>query len=220
MSAFSGCLKLFPKDRNMSVPPQDAFARLIRALRILPNVGPKTAQRMAHALLQQNRDGAAELAAALQHALAQVGNCAACNTFCESDLCALCADPQRDPRRLMIVQMPADVAGMEAANCHDGLYFVLMGQVSPTQEVDLSHIALDKLVKRLSGSPVEEIIIATAFTAEGDATAYILTELLRGQPYRLSRLARGMPAGSELEYVDAATLAQAVYERSLVQEKP
>lgn len=196
----------------------DAFSRLIAALRILPNVGPKTAQRMAFALLQQNRDGAAELAEALDAALKQVNHCRSCNTFCEGETCAVCADPKRDPTRLMIVQMPADIAAMEASRCHDGLYFVLMGQVNPLQNMDLHSIALDRLVKRLSGSPIEEIIIATSYTAEGDATAYVLAELLRGQSFRVSRLARGMPLGSELEYVDAGTLAQAVYERSLLQE--
>ena len=191
----------------------DAFTRLIDALQILPNVGPKTAQRMAYTLLQQNRAGAEKLAAALGYALKQVNNCQSCNTFCEGSLCAVCTDPGRDPRRLMIVQMPADIAAAEAARCHDGLYFVLMGQVNPAQNMDLEHIALDKLIARLADSPVEEIIIATAFTAEGDATAYILSELFKGQPYKVSRLARGMPLGSELEYVDAGTLAQAVYER-------
>ena len=190
----------------------DAFTRLIDALQILPNVGPKTAQRMAYTLLQQNRAGAEKLAAALGYALKQVNNCQSCNTFCEGSLCAVCTDPGRDPRRLMIVQMPADIAAAEAARCHDGLYFVLMGQVNPAQNMDLEHIALDKLIARLADSPVEEIT-ATAFTAEGDATAYILSELFKGQPYKVSRLARGMPLGSELEYVDAGTLAQAVYER-------
>lgn len=196
----------------------DAYSNLIKALRILPNVGIKTAQRMAHALLQQNRQGAAELVQAIDLALKQVNNCQSCNTFCEGDLCAICRNEQRDPSRLMIVHMPADVAAMEAARCHDGLYFVLMGYVNPTQNMDLSQIALEKLVARLSGSPVAEIIIATAFTAEGDATAYILNELLREQSYKITRLARGMPLGSELEYVDAGTLAQAVYQRNLLQE--
>lgn len=199
-------------------PAPDAFSRLIKALCILPNVGPKTAQRMAYTLLQQNRAGAQELAQALDLALKQVNNCTSCNTFCEGELCHICADEKRDPRRLMIVHMPADVAGMEAARCHDGLYFVLMGQVSPAQDMDLKAIALDKLIARVADSPVEEIIIATSFTAEGDATAYVLAELFKGQPYKVSRLARGMPLGSELEYVDAGTLAQAVYRRSLIQD--
>ena len=199
-------------------PAPDAFSRLIKALCILPNVGPKTAQRMAYTLLQQNRAGAQELAQALDCALKQVNNCTSCNTFCEGELCHICADEKRDPRRLMIVHMPADVAGMEAARCHDGLYFVLMGQVSPAQDMDLKAIALDKLIARVADSPVEEIIIATSFTAEGDATAYVLAELFKDQPYKVSRLARGMPLGSELEYVDAGTLAQAVYRRSLIQD--
>lgn len=196
----------------------DAFTRLINALKILPNVGPKSAQRMAYQLLQHNRDGALELSEALQHALKQVHHCKRCNTFCEGALCDICADSSRDPRRLMIVHMPADVSGMEAANCHDGLYFVLMGQVNPVQGMDLSHIALDKLVARLQDSEVEEIIIATNFTAEGDATAYVLAELFKNLPYKVSRLARGIPLGGELEYVDAGTLAQAVYERRMLKE--
>ena len=191
----------------------DAFTRLINALKVLPNVGPKSAQRMAYQLLQHNREGAAELVAALQQALSQVHHCSRCNTFCENSLCEICADADRDGSRLMIVHMPADVASMEAAHCHDGLYFVLMGQVSPAQGMDLNHIALEQLVARLQGSEVEEIIIATNFTAEGDATAYVLAELFKNLPYRVSRLARGMPLGGELEYVDAGTLAQAVYER-------
>lgn len=197
----------------MSKTPPDAFSRLIKALCILPNVGPKSAQRMAYQLLQHDRDGAAALVDALQNALKQVGHCRRCNTFSEHELCPICADSERDPRRLMIVHMPADVASMEAARCHDGLYFVLMGQVSPAQGMDLNHIALSQLVERLQESEVEEIIIATNFTAEGDATAYILSELFAKLPYKVSRLSRGMPLNSELEYIDAGTLAQAVYER-------
>ena len=193
--------------------PIDAFSRLTQALKVLPNVGPKSAQRMAYQLLQHKRDGAEELLAALQQALLQVRHCQQCNTFCEGDLCHVCADETRAQTRLMIVHMPADVASMETANCHDGLYFVLMGQVNPAQGMDLSHIALEKLVAGLQNSAVEEIIIATNFTAEGDATAYVLAELFKNLPYRVSRLARGMPLGGELEYVDAGTLAQAVYER-------
>ncbi|WP_066566637.1 recombination mediator RecR [Snodgrassella sp. CFCC 13594] len=191
----------------------DAFTRLTDALKVLPNVGPKSAQRMAYDLLQHHRTGAEELVSALQQALLQVHHCRLCNTFCEGEMCALCADQTRDSKRLMIVHMPVDVASMEAAHCHDGLYFVLMGQVSPAQGMDLSHIALDKLVARLQNHAVEEIIIATNFTAEGDATAYVLAQLLKDFPGKVTRLARGMPLGGELEYVDAGTLAQAVYER-------
>ncbi|ASK26367.1 recombination protein RecR [Neisseria chenwenguii] len=201
----------------MSKQP-DAFTRLTNALKVLPNVGPKSAQRMAHQLLQYKRTEAQELVDALQNALRLVHHCKMCNTFCEADLCDICADESRDRRRLMIVHMPADVSNMEIANCHDGLYFVLMGQISPAQGMDISAIALDKLVTRLQESEVEEIIIATNFTAEGDATAYILAELFKNLPYKVSRLSRGIPLGGELEYVDAGTLAQAVYERRLVKE--
>ena len=195
----------------------DAFVRLINALKILPNVGPKSAQRMAYQLLQYKREEAQELVDALQFALGQVQHCRMCNTFCEGDLCEICADEKRDKSRLMIVHMPADVSSMEAANCHDGLYFVLMGQVSPAQGMDISAVALDKLVARLQLSDIEEIIIATNFTAEGDATAYILAELFKNLPYKVSRLARGIPLGGEMEYVDAGTLAQAVYDRRNIQ---
>lgn len=131
----------------MSKAP-DAFTRLINALKILPNVGPKSAQRMAHQLLQSKREQAQELVDALQYALKQVQHCRMCNTFCEGSLCDICSDESRDKRRLMIVHMPADVSNMETANCHDGLYFVLMGQISPAQGMDVSAIALDKQIGR------------------------------------------------------------------------
>ena len=201
----------------MSKAP-DAFTRLINALKILPNVGPKSAQRMAHQLLQSKREQAQELVDALQYALKQVQHCRMCNTFCEGSVCDICSDESRDKHRLMIVHMPADVSNMETANCHDGLYFVLMGQISPAQGMEVSAIALDKLVARLQNADVEEIIIATNFTAEGDATAYVLAELFKNLPYKVSRLARGIPLGGELEYVDAGTLAQAVYERRAIKE--
>ncbi len=196
----------------------DALSRLIQALCALPNVGPKTAQRMAHTLLQQKRAQAAELADALSQALKLVRHCRSCHTFCEGELCTICADERRDRKRLMIVQMPADISAMEAARCHDGLYFVLMGQVNPVQDMGLEHIALNELIQRLQQSDVEEIIIATSFTAEGDATAYILIELLKDLPYKISRLAKGIPLGADLEYVDAGTLAEAVYRRSKARE--
>ena len=191
---------------------------LVAALRCLPGVGPKSAQRMAHQLLQHKREEAQELVDALQHALRQVHHCRLCNTFTENEICDICADEARDKSRLMIVHMPADVSNMETAHCHDGLYFVLMGQISPAQNMDISAIALDKLVERLQQSEIDEIIIATNFTAEGDATAYVLSELLKNLPYKISRLSRGIPLGGELEYVDAGTLAQAVYERRMVKE--
>ena len=145
----------------MSKKSTDALGRLTNALKVLPNVGPKTAQRMAYELLQHKRAGAEELVAAIQAALLQVHHCRLCNTFCEGELCDICADEQRDSKRLMIVQMPVDVASMEAANCHDGLYFVLMGQVNPGQGADLNAIDLDKLIIRLQEYEIDEVIIAT-----------------------------------------------------------
>ena len=190
------------------------FDSLIKALRVLPATGPKSAQRMAYHLLQNDRAGARALADALTHALDHIQQCRCCNTFTDSEVCEICADETRRQNVLMVVQMPADVDSMEQARCHDGVYFVLMGQVNPAQDMDLSAIALDKLIKRLQESDIEEIILATNFTAEGDATAYVLSELLKNQPYKLSRLSRGMPLGGEIEYIDAGTLAQAVYHRN------
>ena len=202
----------------MNPKKQDAFQRLIGALKVLPNVGPKSAQRIAYHLLQHKRKEAEELVDALQTALRQVDHCLMCNTFCEGGLCSICADPSRDVRKLMIVHMPADVSNMEAANCHDGLYFVLMGQINTALGMDVSAIALDKLAERLKKEEIEEIIIATAFTSEGNATAYVLSEFFKNLPYKVSRLSQGIPLGGELEYVDAGTLAQAVYERRLIKE--
>nr|WP_180303214.1 recombination mediator RecR [Neisseria meningitidis] len=202
----------------MSHKKQDAFQGLIDALKVLPNVGPKSAQRIAYHLLQHKRKEAEKLVDALQTALKQVYHCTMCNTFCEGGLCDICADETRDGRRLMVVHMPADVSNMEAANCHDGLYFVLMGQINTALGMDVSAIALDRLAQRLGGGEVEEIIIATAFTAEGNATAYVLSEFFKNLPYKVSRLSQGIPLGGELEYVDAGTLAQAVYERRLIKE--
>ena len=202
----------------MNPKKQDAFQRLIGALKVLPNVGPKSAQRIAYHLLQHKRKEAEELVDALQTALRQVDHCLMCNTFCEGGLCSICADPSRDVRKLMIVHMPADVSNMEAANCHDGLYFVLMGQINTALGMDVSAIALDKLAERLKKEEIEEIIIATAFTAEGNATAFVLSEFFKNLPYKISRLSQGIPLGGELEYVDAGTLAQAVYERRLIKE--
>lgn len=195
-----------------------ALEGLIKALRILPSIGPKSAQRMAYHLLQSDRRGADQLAKAIEHALNHVKHCQRCNTFSETDVCTICEDEKRRQNVLMVVQMPSDVESLEVARCHDGLYFVLMGQVNPAQNMDLSAIAMDKLVARLESSKIDEIIIATNFTAEGDATAYILSELLKDQPYKISRLARGMPLGGELEYIDAGTLAQAVYERRILKQ--
>ena len=196
----------------------NALGDLITALKALPNVGTKSAQRMAYHLLQHNRAGAERIVATLSDALSKVRHCCLCNTFCEDELCSICADEKRDATRLMIVEMPVDIAGMEDARCHDGHYFVLMGHIDPTQGKDLGHIELEKLVQRITNHPVEEVIIATNFTAEGNATAFVLYEILKQYPCKISRLSHGMPLGGEIEYIHAGTLAQAVYERKRLKE--
>ena len=196
----------------------DALSNLITALKALPNVGTKSAQRIAYHLLQHNRQGAERIVATLSDALAKVRHCRLCNTFCEDELCGICADEKRDTTRLMIVEMPVDIASMEDAHCHDGLYFVLMGQIDPTQGKDLEHIELEKLVQRIADNAIDEVIIATNFTAQGNATAYVLYEVLKQYSCKISRLSHGMPLGGEIEYIDAGTLAQAVYERKRLKE--
>ena len=196
----------------------DALSNLITALKALPNVGTKSAQRIAYHLLQHNRVGAERIVATLSDALAKVRHCRLCNTFCEDELCGICADEKRDTTRLMIVQMPVDIASMEDAHCHDGLYFVLMGQIDPTQGKDLEHIELEKLVQRIADNAIDEVIIATNFTAQGNATAYVLYEVLKQYSCKISRLSHGMPLGGEIEYIDAGTLSQAVYERKRLKE--
>ncbi|MFH4355382.1 MAG: recombination mediator RecR [Neisseriaceae bacterium] len=194
----------------------DAFTRLAHALEVLPNIGAKSAQRIAYHLLQHNRKGTENLIKCLQEALKQVSYCNRCNTFCESNLCEICADPRRDQSKLMIVQMPLDVQIMESANCHDGLYFVLMGAVQPLQNMDLNSVAIRQLLARLEDNQLREIILGTNFNAEGETTAFVLQEILKKFSFRVTRLAKGIPLGGELEFVDAGTLAQAFYERKLI----
>lgn len=190
-----------------------ALEALIEALRALPGVGPKSAARMAYHLMQHDRAGAQALAAALGHALGHLVHCRMCNTFAESDLCALCASPRRDARKLAVVEMPADLNMLESTHSYDGLYFVLMGRLSPLDGIGPRDIGLDRLIARATDGTVEEVILATNFTPEGEATAHTLAELLRARGLRVSRLARGVPVGGELEYVDAGTLAQALRDR-------
>ncbi|QEL54638.1 recombination mediator RecR [Chromobacterium paludis] len=195
----------------MKNPP--ALEQLISALKVLPGVGPKTAQRMAFHLLQRDKKGADKLARALDVALNQLTHCQRCNTFSEAELCAICADDSRRQDQLCIVEMPADLMMLEQAKCFEGLYFVLMGRVSPLDNIGPKDLNLDKLLPRALDGQVSEIVIATNFTAEGEVTAHMLSELFKGRGLTLTRIARGMPAGGELEYVDLGTLAQAVYER-------
>ncbi|HET9576383.1 MAG TPA: recombination mediator RecR [Usitatibacter sp.] len=190
-----------------------ALEELIQALRCLPGVGPKSAQRMAYHLLQRDQQGTARLATALTMALERIRHCARCNTFTESEVCALCASPRRDASLLCVVETPGDLLMMEQTQSYPGLYFVLMGRLSPLDGVGPREIHLDRLVKRATDGQVREVILATNFTVEGEATAHYVSELLAGKGLQVSRIARGLPVGGELEHVDSGTLAQAILER-------
>ncbi len=186
---------------------------LIEALRCLPGVGPKSAQRMAFHLMQRDRDGAEKLAGALSDALQAVHHCAQCNNFTESSICELCTSERRDARLLCVIESPADLLMMEQTHAYRGLYFVLMGRLSPLDGIGPQEIRLDRLLNRASNGLTEEVILATNFTAEGEATAHAISELLRPKGLKVTRIARGVPVGGELEYVDSGTLAQALLER-------
>ena len=192
---------------------------LIEALRGLPGVGIKSAQRMAYHLLQHDREGAQRLAQALQTATEAVQHCQRCHTFTEAEVCATCSDASRDSRQLLVVETPADQAAMERSGSYRGLYFVLMGRLSPLDGVGLADIGVHPLLERATDSAVQEVILATGFSAEGEATAHVLAQALRilktasGEALQVTRLARGVPVGSELEYVDLSTLAHALSDR-------
>ncbi len=189
---------------------------LVAALRRLPGVGVKSAQRMAFHLLQHDRDGALQLAQALQQAAGAVRHCALCHTFTENEVCDTCLDPRRDRGQLCVVETPADQAALERTGAYHGLYFVLMGKLSPLDGVGPRDIGLQKLFDRI-GAPepdaVRELILATNFTAEGEATAHVIAQALKGRGVQVTRLARGVPVGSELEYVDLGTIAHALVDR-------
>ncbi|HHH36647.1 MAG TPA: recombination protein RecR [Gammaproteobacteria bacterium] len=184
--------------------------QLIEALRCLPGVGPKTAQRMAYHLLERDRDGARRLAATLQAAAERVGHCRQCRTLCENELCGICADARREGSLLCIVESPSDVEAVERATAYRGLYFVLMGHLSPLDGIGPSDIGLDMLGERLAAGGIDELILATNPTVEGEATAHYIADMARAHGIRASRIACGVPLGGELEYLDAATLTQAI----------
>ena len=195
----------------MSTP--SSLESLIEALRCLPGIGPKSAQRMAYYLMQRDRSGAQHLADALQFALAALKHCRRCNTFTEADICARCLSPKRDAGLLCVVETPVDMNMMEQTQAYSGLYYVLMGRVSPLDGVGPRELHLDQLLARADDGVVEEVILATNFTNEGEVTAHYLTEMLKSRGLRVSRIARGGPVGGELDYVDPGTLAQALRER-------
>ena len=195
------------------MPDTHALDTLIQSLRRLPGVGVRSAQRMAFHLLQHDREGAQVLARALQEAVAQVRHCARCHTFTESEICATCADPRRDASKLCVVETPADQAAMERTAAFKGRYFVLMGKLSPLDGIGPREIGVQKLIERATDGVVQEVILATNFSAEGEATAHVIGQALKSRGLNVTRLARGVPAGSELEYVDLGTIAHALVDR-------
>jgi recombination protein RecR len=186
---------------------------LVDALRRLPGVGAKSASRMAFHLLQHDREGAQMLSRALQQAASSVRHCERCNTFTEASICNVCSDPRRDAGKLCVVETPADQAALERTGAFKGYYFVLMGKLSPLDGIGPKDIGLAKLFERALDGAVTEVILATNFTAEGEATAHVIGEALKQRGLTVTRLARGVPAGSELEYVDLGTIAHALVDR-------
>ena len=183
--------------------------QLITALRCLPGVGPKSAQRLALHLLERDRDGARRLVESLREALEGIGRCRRCRDLSETELCALCADPRRNQALLCVLETPADVLAVEQATGFQGVYFVLMGHLSPLDGIGPAELGLDVLETRLNEGRIQEIILATNPTVEGEATAYYIGELARERGIRATRIAHGVPLGGELEYVDGGTLARA-----------
>ena len=190
----------------MSTP---LISQLIDALRCLPGVGPKSAQRMAYHLLERDRPAALRLAATLQQAVEQVGNCSRCRTLSETPLCPICANTRRDASTLCIVESPSDVAALEQVTGYQGRYFVLMGHLSPLDGIGPDEIGLAELDRLLGEEAVNEVILATNPTVEGEATAHFIGEMVRKRQIRVTRLAHGIPLGGELEFVDGGTLSHA-----------
>lgn len=186
---------------------------LIQALRRLPGVGVKSAARMAFHLLQHDRAGAQVLSQALTQAADHVHHCTRCHTFTEAEVCDVCLDPERDATRLCVVETPADQSALERTGAFRGLYFVLMGRLSPLDGVGPRDIGVQKLLQRATDGVVQEVILATNFTAEGETTAHVIGEALKARGVQVTRLARGVPVGSELEYVDLGTIAHALADR-------
>lgn len=195
------------------MPASSLLAQLVEALRCLPGVGPKSAQRMALHLLERDRAGGLRLAAALQGALERIGRCSQCRDLTEHPLCQICSDPRRDGSVLCIVESPSDVLAIEQATGYKGRYFVLMGHLSPLDGIGPAELGLDDLTNLLSTSPPRELIIATNPTVEGEATAYYLQRMAQKANVRVSRIAHGVPLGGELEFTDHSTIALAFASR-------
>jgi recombination protein RecR len=190
-----------------------ALQALVQALKRLPGVGERSASRMAFHLLQHDREGAQLLSQALTQAVAAVKHCQRCHTLTEFDVCGTCQDSTRDLTRLCVVETPSDQSAMERTQAYKGLYFVLMGKLNPIEGIGPKDIGMQKLIERASDGVVQEIILATNFTAEGEATAHVIGEGLKKRGVQVTRLARGVPIGSELEFVDLGTIAHALVDR-------
>jgi len=195
------------------VADSHSLETLIHALRRLPGVGVKSASRMAFHLLQHDRSAALNLSQALQLAVDSVRHCERCHTFTQEAVCSTCLNPARDGSKLCVVETPADQSAIERTGAYQGLYFVLMGKLSPLDGIGPNDIGLKGLFERACDGVVQEVILATNFTAEGEATAHVISEGLKARGLRSSRLARGVPVGSELEYVDLGTIAHALVDR-------
>jgi recombination protein RecR len=195
----------------MTLP--SALEELVEALRCLPGVGPKSAQRMAYHLLQRDQKGALRLSQSLRHAVEVLRHCSRCNAFSENEVCERCASPRRDAALLCVVEMPADLNMMEQTHAFRGMYYVLMGHLSPLDGIGPKELHLERLLARACDGLVKEVILATNFTNEGEATAHYLGEMLRSRGLKVSRIARGLPVGGEIEHTDAGTIAQALIER-------
>lgn len=192
--------------------------KLVESLRCLPGVGPKSAQRMALYLLERNRDGGRHLSAVLDEALELVGNCKRCRTLTEEELCRICTSPKRNPRLLCVVGSPADVHAIEQTGSYQGYYFVLKGHLSPIDGIGPDEIGIPELITNLQNNPVEEVILASNPTVEGEATAYYIAEQLKGFELFISRIAHGVPVGGELEFVDGGTLSHAFNGRQILRQ--
>lgn len=183
--------------------------RLIEALKVLPGVGPKSARRMSYYLLERNREGAREIAASLLEAVDRIGHCSRCNNLSESELCDICDSSRRDASLLCVVETPTDLQSLEQAGVYSGMYFVLMGHLSPLDGIGPDELGMNRLEELLDNGDIKEVVLATNLTVEGEATAHFIGEMVRARGIRASRIAYGVPVGGELEYIDRNTLSRA-----------
>ena len=191
----------------------NTLENLIESLKCLPGVGPKSALRLAYYLLQRDRQGARNLAKSIEESLSKLGHCKLCNNFSEDDTCKICDSQDRITDTLCVVEMPTDLLMLEQTHSYKGMYFILMGRLSPLDGIGPKEIHINKLLERIKQSEINEVILATNFTTEGNTTAQYIAELLKETKIKVTRIARGLPMGGEIEYVDSGTLAQSLVER-------